>query len=462
MEILRVRLGFATNSSSTHSIIVADSAKHDEGPESSEFGWDWFLQKTKDEKSAYMAQQMFGAIRELGESVAAAVVESAFGEKIDKDGYVDHQSRLDCPKNINGQYLTEFYSEMAEDIINDQSVNILGGNDNASDPQGGEAHPNWDWLSAIKERPSNSLIARKNADEIWTLFDKTDGTKIHLRFGGSGKKVLENYRPDAPELVDIKITDYCPFDCSFCYQSSTKNGAHADLEEIRQIAYNLGAAGVFEVALGGGEPTMHPFFTEILAAFRREGISVSFTTKSRHWQKNAHIVKAVSDCVSGYGVSINGAYDIDQFMRLHDAAFESGKPQISFQYIMDNNGAGELKRVSEAVAKSYGTLLVLGYKNIGRGGKRPHSNGKELLEMLSTDKWKRPKIAIDTALANQYEKELAAAKIDKRLFYTEEGRFSMYIDAVEKKFGKSSYDGKLTGYKHVGAALDAFKSWVPA
>jgi len=46
-------------------------------------------------------------------------------------------------------------------------------------------------------------------------------------------------------------------------------------------------------------------------------------------------------------------------------------------------------------------------------------------------------IGIDTALANEYKDQIK--DIDQMLVTYDEGKFSMYIDAVEMKAGASSY-----------------------
>lgn len=57
MKILRIRHGFATNSSSLHSIVWLSKLPQEVANNSStefEFGWDMFLQKTRMEKQNYL------------------------------------------------------------------------------------------------------------------------------------------------------------------------------------------------------------------------------------------------------------------------------------------------------------------------------------------------------------------------------------------------------------------------
>lgn len=89
-------------------------------------------------------------------------------------------------------------------------------------------------------------------------------------------------------------------------------------------------------------------------------------------------------------------------------------------------------------------VTLLGYKTNGRGAscapvsydwwidavKSAHCEGAD---------WRTPQIGIDTALASEYENELKEAGVPSWLFHTKEGKFSMYIDAVEGKLAPSSY-----------------------
>jgi len=83
--------------------------------------------------------------------------------------------------------------------------------------------------------------------------------------------------------VDIKITDYCPFGCPFCYQGSTVKGIHADFEELKKaIDFFVDKVGVFEVILGGGEPTLYPHIEDLLLYLLTEKkVNVGITTRNK-------------------------------------------------------------------------------------------------------------------------------------------------------------------------------------
>ena len=84
-----------------------------------------------------------------------------------------------------------------------------------------------------------------------------------------------------PEFYDIKITSACRGNCPYCYQDSKPTSLHT-IGLIGMIE------GIFEpmtmnqrpfqIAYGGGEPTLHPDFIELLEVTRGLGISPNYTT----------------------------------------------------------------------------------------------------------------------------------------------------------------------------------------
>lgn len=419
-----------------------------------------------------MAAQLYGQVSsELGSQFADAIVQGVFGRK-SYDSGVDHQSELTCPLTAGSKEWTrnsfqlnlEFFKELSEALASDKDAHIRGGNDNEEYADGYEGKDNerWAWLRHITERSRNTLIARKQ-NGVWSIFNKGDGTKLHLNF--DKKKICQDkYRPETPELVDIKITDYCPFNCRWCYQDSKPTGVHADLESIKTLAWSLGHAEVFEVALGGGEPTMHPDFVEILREFYRHGIVPNFTTKSLHWLKDKETVEAVSKYVGAIAYSVVHPMDIQKFLAVYKGAqeiFGVQLPRLTFQYILDAEASYMFDEVLKQVPKGYyaNTLTLLGYKSCGRGGKRPHTNSGWLKKIQAMDQYSRPNVAIDTLLASQYKDELG--DISEKLYYVEEGRFSLYIDAVKKVFAKSSFvpENEYKKYSHYSEIEKEFQKW---
>src|ERR1035437_3839147 len=302
MKIHNVRLGHATNSSSTHSIIYTDYPVGDKDVYDGEFGWNHFTAASLETKKLYLASTLYSNLKyQVSNDIAMAVVRDWVGVSLTPSTYggveenIDHQSIFRLPVEYSGKGIhKQFFDEFKEYMLKDGIV-ILGGNDNSED-----SHP---LLSSNKkiELPiptdtNAELVARKDDSGYWTLFNREAGTKIRFSFNDFEYSPV---RASTPELVDLKITDYCTEGCAYCYQDSTPEGSHAKKQDIMSILYALADAEVFEIAIGGGETTDHPDFAEIVNMAKYYKITPNFTTKSLKWLKEPW-AKQVLDDVGGF------------------------------------------------------------------------------------------------------------------------------------------------------------------
>jgi len=128
-----------------------------------------------------------------------------------------------------------------------------------------------------------------------------------LRFQhDDSKPILEL---EYPEFYDVKITDYCKGGCPWCYQDSTKRGLHYEncVEKINQFFGPMTAnQRPFQVAIGGGEPTSHPDFENILKAFHDLGICPNFTTNGMFGEE---VYQWASDYCGGVAISTHPQLD---------------------------------------------------------------------------------------------------------------------------------------------------------
>jgi radical SAM protein with 4Fe4S-binding SPASM domain len=83
----------------------------------------------------------------------------------------------------------------------------------------------------------------------------------------------------APLVAHWAVTYRCNLACPFCYSQSSPHREREPPSQVRHhIVRRLAKWGIFEVALGGGEPTILPDFPELLAAIRDHGIVPNVTT----------------------------------------------------------------------------------------------------------------------------------------------------------------------------------------
>lgn len=250
-----------------------------------------------------------------------------------------------------------------------------------------------------------------------------DGTKIRWTSE-------DDFKPEFPESIDLKITNYCDMNCPMCHERSTENGKHANLN--LPFLYTL-KAGV-ELAIGGGNPLSHPNLITFLERMKRQGVICNITVNQFHLLKNVNFVQRLIDekLVYGVGVSYTGK---DQ--RLFDFCKKNGNAVIHLILgIHDKNTLDELSNKNLKI-------LILGYKQFGRGkdfySEKIEKNIEEVKSVLTTYKNEFSVISFDNLSFEQLSIESKISKKDKELHYMgNDGQFTMYIDAVEEKFAKNS------------------------
>ena len=195
----------------------------------------------------------------------------------------------------------EFVRDLNEFLMRND-VHILGGNDNQEDAFAEYHEDRVDW-DLDRYYVDDSPRSMKSGD-WWTLYHPSSGGKVRFSFNDKAEGLV---RSAGPELVDMKITDYCDAGCTFCYQDSTREGTHADYERVTRYFDYMKELGVFEVALGGGEPTLHPRFIDILKYSREVGIVPNFTTyrSPRVWG-NA-LIDVVREYAGAFAISVSSS-----------------------------------------------------------------------------------------------------------------------------------------------------------
>ena len=293
-------------------------------------------------------------------------------------------------------------------------------------------------------------IARKDKD-YWTIFSPENGYKVRLSFDFNS---VAPEKSTIPELIDIKLTDYCPYECTFCYQGSTKEGRHVDTESFKEIINQLHEYGVFEIALGGGEPTLHPHFDELINYINEKNIVVNITTRNTTWIKK--YIDELFEGFSNFGykpkikavaISTEDTEIIDQIdtyinkvsrkERRRYVSIDEIKKHIQFQYIVGINEKLE-SILLKCIFDQY-RVTLLGYKTTNRGSLLKPKK-EEWMKVVQKLGWGRSCVGIDTVLAKECE-GIMSKEFDRLLLEKHEGRFSCYIDAVNYKIGPSSFCG---------------------
>lgn len=450
--LINLRLGFATNSSSTHSIVFLPkkSLSVDSQVADQEFGWDFWTAASPEAKRAWVGQQLLDLFSDLLPPEACLTVAEKLAQTtLTTKGYVDHQSCLSLPvseiaskhSKINPEYLADLLA-----FLSRNDIAILGGNDNNE-----RVHPKAKNTQKINlGLPTDSLAlitCRKERDKVWTIFNTDTGTRATFDFN-VGALLQDLGKLENPLLADVKITDYCEFNCPYCYQDSTPRGKHASLTNISFALGALHALGVMEVALGGGEPTEHPAFVKILQYCRGQNLVANFTTRSTKWLKDRAQLKEILSYTGGFAFSVDTAAQAKTLLKQYSAACTAAEipnatRKVSIQCVVGAVPLPEIKKII-SVVDQYGDvrLTLLGYKNTGRGTSLVPFPTENLFKMLKKEVTQWCPVGIDTTLAKQFKNEIVQAAIPEILYQTEEGKVSMYWDLVAEYIAPSSYCAK--------------------
>lgn len=457
-----IRLGPATNSSSSHSVIYHTAPER----KPTHYGLPYDYDEYGFSEAPYSLQTKKEKMTFLTHSSAAFVKWMTDNLEYVRMVINDPWFTIDDIPQCNGESSTGLYAnllqvsnhELAFAFFMDDLVAIHGGRDDGSFM--GEFLD----LEVAGYFTADSYSMRWTCDlEKRALVAHHPGTGIKFRWTDT----IDYTKSSVPELVDVKITDFCDYGCKFCYMGSTEEGVHAPLSRIIEIADKFKELGVYEVALGGGETTSHPDFAKILNVFADRGISPNFTTYGTNWASNPVIVETIIDIMSnkrmcvGIGVSVHTVRDLGKLETIRNLFSETLKthglktyhrPNLIAQTVVGVTPYSETQKIIEASLGSNISLLALGYKTTGRGAsfkEKKTADVSGLLDSVSSyfkNSWgptefyeRKTTFSVDTSFIDQHRSELVAAGIPECLYASPEGAFSMYIDAVEGIMGPSSY-----------------------
>ena len=114
-----------------------------------------------------------------------------------------------------------------------------------------------------------------------------------------------------PHRLTVELANICNLHCSYCFRSEDNLYSHHaeffPLELLRRIIDEARAAAqITRISFTGGEPTLHPKFSEILAAVGEGGLQASFVTNGWHFERTWPALTANRKAVSHVAFSLDG------------------------------------------------------------------------------------------------------------------------------------------------------------
>jgi len=257
-----------------------------------------------------------------------------------------------------------------------------------------------------------------------------DGTKI---WEWEGKR-------EFPDSMDVKITNYCDANCSYCHEESTTKWKHGTLthflNEIKKLPKGI------EIAIGWGNPLSHPDIVEFLKELKESGYVPSITVNAKHQYMITPEIEKYA-----YGIWVSYTQEI---------TYNNTNMVIHFIAWI------HLHNLIDSYLKKWYKCLILWYKNHGRGkisdfiNSKINKNIQDLKAYLPNMTWL---LAFDSLAVYQLNPQDIVSKEYWNLHFTgDDGTLSMYYDLVTWVYAKNSF--ATTRYPFDCSISDAFNTIV--
>ena len=182
----------------------------------------------------------------------------------------------------------------------------------------------------------------------------------------------------APLEAHLQLTNKCTAGCQGCYTGASAEGAPNEwgLAEWTRALDVLAEAGVFHVALGGGESAVLPWLGELADHARRRGLIPNLTTSGLD---GLPALLAIADRFGQINVSLDGLHatyaavrGFDGFERA-DAAIRklrAIKREVGINVVVTRHNFAELDAIfAYAAERRLSEIELLRFKPSGRGAR---------------------------------------------------------------------------------------------
>ena len=270
----------------------------------------------------------------------------------------------------------------------------------------------------------NLLSKYNNGNYTVEIYD--DGTKIR-------ETEEETFEASFPENIDIKITNKCLNNCNFCFESSSPEGKHGNLN----VDFIKSLHPYTELAIGGGNPLSHPDLHEFLKVLKENKIIANITIRQNDFLNNLELLKYYTDNKLLYGIGVSLIEPTDEFI----------KEIQQFPNAVIHTIAGLLTK--EQLIKLFNKklkILILGYKTRGKGENYKHEFEKDIfinIEFLKQNILKLTPlfkvVSFDNLAIEQLElQKQINPKVWEEFYMGDDGKHTMYVDLVKQTFSKNS------------------------
>jgi len=304
------------------------------------------------------------------------------------------------------------------------------------------------------------ILKRKISDYYSSLFFVSDNGYIYREIDID--KIYFN--DTAPELLDISIIRKCNFNCPYCYMDSKENNQDIlSLDDIKWLIDFFGEYKPYQVALGGGEPTLHSEFTEILKLFRTNDIIPNYTTNGLGLFSK-EIIKATEKYCGGVALTYH-PHRKEIFEKAINILSQLSI-QRNIHIIVTHRNIDKLEEIIDRYINKVDTIVLLKFMELGRGINLSTTESLTIndLQKLKNIISKYPigKIAvssplipliIELALENNIPEDLI-----QLFYYNPEGLLTGYIDENLNLAPSSYWTGEKVYLRNYNSFMEAYNS----
>ena len=214
-------------------------------------------------------------------------------------------------------------------------------------------------------------------DEEQTLVYVDKDFMRNIKFNHSGLWDEKKDHLSAPTEVHFSITNRCDANCPGCYvDSGKKMGGELGFEELKNAIDKFSEIGVFNLAFGGGEPSLYPRLIELAEYCKKKDIVPNITTNAlsmtEEMAKKFKIFNQIHVSLDGLekyydDEGSNKTFEkIDAGIRL----LRKHNEHVGLNVVVSNRNIEILDEILDyAKSRKLRSLLLLRYKPSGRAKK---------------------------------------------------------------------------------------------
>lgn len=298
---------------------------------------------------------------------------------------------------------------------------------------------------------NNAKVIGQYNNGNYSVIILSDGTKIRYDINDNSG----TFRPEYPESIDLCITKKCDVGCPFCYENCHPLGEHANYADMSKWKMWDDIRPYTEIAMNGNDMDF-PDMLKFLEMLKEKKCIPNITVNLQQFIKNVDTIRTFQNHGLFYGIGISlgevdklTSYDIQQ-LRI---ALTNDIKNVVFHIVLGLTTYESLTNFINTFNTTLNTyksnpikILFLGYKKVGRGilyhdviGKAVDDNIHDIEAHLDELYKACDTVSFDNLAVTQLQLENKFDAAEWQMKYMgDDGRFSMYIDAVSKTFAKNS------------------------